>query len=144
MTITPHPDGIFKKRRPARCSGMSLVELIVSIVILGIVISLAVPAMSGISSASQIAKNQRNAQQLASMSTALASIGVAHVMPESLGGVEATARLLREGVIVPEGPFEGQTFKLGSLSDTDINGASNYLDIVYDLTEIRLVMKQGA
>ena len=121
-------------------SGMSLVELIISILVLGIVIALAVPLFSGVSEAGKIAKNQKNAQQLASVSTALASVGVAHVMPESLGGVEATARLIREGIIVPEGPFQGQEFKLASLSDEDITGASEYLEIVYDLHEIRLVL----
>ena len=119
---------------------MSLMELIISILVLGIIIALAVPLFSGVTESSKIAKNQKNAQQLASVSTALASIGVAHVMPESLGGVEATARLIREGVVVPEGPFQGQEFKLASLSDEDINGASEYLEIVYDLNEIRLVL----
>ena len=119
---------------------MSLVELVVSILVLGIIIALAVPLFSGVSGAGKVAKNQKNAQEIARISTALASIGVAHVMPESLGGVEATARLIREGVVVPEGPFQGQEFKLASLSDEDITGAAEYLEIVYDLNEIRLVL----
>ena len=121
-------------------SGMSLVELIISILVLGIVIALAVPLFSGVSEAGKVARDQKNAQQLASVSTALASIGVAHVMPESLGGVEATARLIREGVVVPEGPYQGEEFRLASLSDEDIAGAAEYLELKYHLNEISLVL----
>ncbi|MEM7386825.1 MAG: hypothetical protein AAF514_17950, partial [Verrucomicrobiota bacterium] len=84
-------------------------------------------------------KNRKNAQNLASLSMAAAQAGVAHVLPDSMGGVEATARLLREGIHAQTGSFQGELFCLPGLTDNEITEAAEFLDIVYDTHELRLV-----
>ena len=130
--------------RTARSKGLrgfSLVEVLTVIGVLGMVAALAIPILSNVFDQSQIQKDRRNAQQIAWMSDKLASIGVAHVLPESLGGIEATARLLREGVIVPEGPFDGESFRVSGLTDEEIHNASDYLELIYHSEELRIAYK---
>lgn len=117
----------------------SLVEMLIVVSIIGIMSMLAVPAYNSVFENSRDTAAKRNAQNIAQISATLGSIGVAHVLPDSLGGVEATARLLREGVTVDKGPFSGQAFVIRALSDEEITRASQFLQVIYDLNEIRLV-----
>ncbi|MCB1095004.1 MAG: prepilin-type N-terminal cleavage/methylation domain-containing protein [Verrucomicrobiae bacterium] len=119
----------------------SLVEILVVIVVIGIITAIAMPAIRGVLENGEEAKVTTNAKNIASLSSNLAAIGVAHVLPDSLGGIEATARLLREGVIVPEGPLAGQVFKMNGLSDDEISKAANKLEIVYAEKELNLRIK---
>ena len=119
-------------------AGFSLVELLVVIAILAVVTLLALPSIRNVLESGEEAKVEQNAKNIARISERLAAIGVAHVLPESLGGIEATARLLREGVIVPEGPMQGQTFSLSGLTDEEITKAAVRLRIVYDESELSL------
>lgn len=121
--------------------GFSLMELLVTIAVIGILAAAFLPTVSNVNEAGKRAKNLANANHVSSMSAILASLGVAHVIPDSMGGVEATARLLREGVVVQEGPMAGEVYRLPSLSDQDIEDLTDYLDIQYDMTELRLVVK---
>lgn len=114
-------------------------EVLVVIAVIAILAALAIPAIENIHGTADETKAKANAQRIASTSSALASMGVAHVLPDSLGGVEATARLLREGVTVPDGIFAGQFFVLPNLTDDEITNASPYLEIIYDFAEVRLV-----
>jgi prepilin-type N-terminal cleavage/methylation domain-containing protein len=123
--------------RPEK-KAFSLVEMLVVVSVIGIMAMFALPAISSVSDAARNAKAQRNAQNIAQVSTVLGNMGVAHVLPDSLGGAEATARLLREGVTVSKGAFKGQQFIIAALSDEEIQYASKYLNIVYDFSEIRL------
>ncbi len=61
-----------------------------------------------------------------------------------MGGAEANARLLREGVIVPEGVFAGERFILSGMRDDEIEEISEYPMIQYDETQLRLVFTQPA
>ncbi|MCP5552434.1 MAG: prepilin-type N-terminal cleavage/methylation domain-containing protein [Akkermansiaceae bacterium] len=131
--------GLTQRRIFRLRTAFSLVEMIVVVAIVGILGMLAVPTISNVWDSSHKAAAQRNAQNIACISSELASMGVAHVLPDSLGGVEATARLLREGVTVNRGIFSGQLITIRGISDDEITKASEYLEIVYDLNEIRLV-----
>lgn len=111
---------------------------------MAILAAFALPAIENLHDTADKAKSQANAQRIASISSSLASMGVAHVLPDSLGGVEATSRLLREGVTVPEGVFAGQFFVIGGLSDNEITEAASHLEIVYDFAEIRLAYKENS
>lgn len=117
----------------------SLVEMLIVVAIIGVISAVALPIVSMVRESSNEAKNLANAKNIERMSGALASLGVAHVIPDSLGGVEATARLLREGVIVPDGPMAGETFSVPGLGDEDIRELSEFLQIHYDMSELRLV-----
>lgn len=129
-----------KKRRYQ--SAFSLSEMLTVIAVLGVISAIAMPSVSRIYEASTEAKDRRNAQQMASMSAALAALGVAHVIPDSMGGVEATARLLREGIIVPEGIMAGELFSIPALGDEDIDGLDRFLAVKYDSTELSLVFSE--
>ena len=120
-------------------SGLSLVELIVVVAILGVIAVFALPSIKNVLEAGEKAKDIQNAKNLASISSKLAGLGVAHVLPESLGGIEATARMLSLGVVVPEGPMSGQKFQLSGVKDEEIEKMTPYLDISYDEDELSLV-----
>jgi hypothetical protein len=115
-----------------------LLELLVVIAIIAVVVMFALPMISGVDDAARDTKDKANASHVANMSEALAAMGVAHVFPESLGGTEATIRLLREGVVVTGGPFSGQTFMIRPLNNREVAGAARYLELIYDNHEIRL------
>ena len=61
-------------------------------------------------------KNRRNAQHIVALSTAINELGIAHVMPDSLAGVQVNARLLREGITVTAGPIQGERIALAALT----------------------------
>ncbi|MDF1739535.1 MAG: type II secretion system protein [Verrucomicrobiales bacterium] len=117
---------------------MSLVEILVTIVVLGVIAAIAVPSVSRIRESAKEAAAIKNAKTIAQMSGALAALGVAHVIPDSMGGAEATARLLREGVTVPEGVMEGEVFVIPGMTDEHIEEVGVFLDVKYDKRELRL------
>ena len=124
--------------------GISLVELLITLAILAVITSMSLPTVSRIFESSTDAKARMNARNLESMSADLAALGVAHVIPDSLGGIEATARLIRTGVIVPEGPMSGALFRMAALSDEDIAEMAKYLSVVYHKYELSIQYIDGS
>jgi len=124
-----------------RSRAFSLLELLAAVAAIGILAAIASMALRGIRDDGDSTKDRANAQHIAQVSAALGAMGVAHVLPDSLGGAEATARLLRNGIEVSKGPFTGQTMSIKALSDEDLSAASHYLELVYDLKEVRLVYR---
>lgn len=122
-----------------RKSGMSLVEVLVTIVVLGVIVAIAIPSVSRIRDSAKVAAAMKNAKTIAQMSGALAALGVAHVIPDSMGGAEATARLLREGVTIAEGAMAGEVFVIPGMTDDHIEEVAEFLDVKYDRVELRLV-----
>lgn len=122
----------------ARKQGMSLVEMLVTIVVLGVIAAIAIPSVSRIRESAKEAAAMKNAKTIAQMSGALAALGVAHVIPDSMGGAEATARLLREGVTVPEGVMAGEVWTIPGMTDEHIEEVGVFLSVKYDRRELRL------
>lgn len=113
--------------------------MLIVVGVIGIIAALALPSISNIRGVAKRTTAIQNAKSISQMSGALAALGVAHVIPDSMGGVAATARLLREGVIVPEGPMAGEKFVLSGLRDDEIEEISEFLYIQYDKRELRLI-----
>lgn len=134
---------ILPKASADQSSGLSLTELLIVVAAIGIIAAIAVPTTATFRQAALRAAATQNAKNIAQMSEALAALGVAHVIPDSMGGVEATARLLREGVIVPEGPMAGERFLLSGMRDKDIEETAKYLDIEYDKFQLRLIFRDS-
>ena len=118
-----------------------MVEVLIVVVVIGIIAAMALPSISNIRGVAKKTTAIQNAKSISQMSGALAALGVAHVIPDSMGGVEATARLLREGVIVPEGPMAGEKFVLTGLNDDEIEQVAYYLYVQYDRRELRLIFQ---
>lgn len=106
--------------------GFSLVELLTTITILGILASIALGYLSGINDSATTAKNLRNAQTIASVANCASAAGANFIVS---GDKQATIENLRTGTSPNSGPFKGQLFKLTGLSDDDITLALPYLTL---------------
>lgn len=115
--------------------------MLIVVGVIGIIAAMALPSISNIRGVAKRTTAIQNAKSISQMSGALAALGVAHVIPDSMGGVAATARLLREGVIVPEGPMAGEKFVLSGLRDDEIEEISEFLYVQYDKRELRLIFQ---
>lgn len=122
-----------------RHGAFSLVELLVGISVLGVLALLAIPSISNLTGKVSRTKAKQNALSSANVSGGLSAAGVAHVLPESLGGAEATVRLLRRGLTVPQGPLAGSYFGVPNLTEDEVAPTSVYLEIVMDTTLLRMV-----
>ena len=129
--------------KPHFSRGLSLVEALIVIVAIGIIVAIALPVIGNLRESAQQAASMQNAKNVAQLSEALAAFGVAHVIPDSMGGVEATARLMREGIIVPEGPMAGEKFVLSGMRDNEIADVARYLTIRYGEKDLQLVFRQN-
>ena len=125
--------------------GFSLVELLVTIAAIALLVTIAVQSIGGLSDRADATAAKKNAQNMGSVSASLSGLGVAHVIPESLGGTEATCRLLRHGIEIPDGPMQGTFFAVAGVSDDDIPSVAVYLDISYkDLYVLRMIYDANA
>lgn len=115
--------------------------MLIVIVVIGIIAAISMPVIGNLREMARRTTAIQNAKSLSQMSGALAALGVAHVIPDSMGGVPATARLLREGVIVPEGPMAGERFVMMGMNDDEIEYVSEFLYIQYDNKELRLIFQ---
>lgn len=123
-----------KRRQP----GLSLVELLIVVAVIGIIAAIVLPAIGNLRERAKRLATIQNAKNIAQMSQGLAALGVAHVIPDSMGGVPATARLLREGIMVTEGPMAGERFTLSGMNDSEIEDVAEFLVIQYSETELLL------
>ena len=115
-----------------------MVEMLVVIAVIGIITLISVPFLSNFIAAGERSVAKRHAQQTVKISGQLSGIGVAHVLPESLGGVEATTRLLRRGIVVPDGPMMGTYFTIGKISDENIEAAAAFMDLMFAVEVLQL------
>ncbi|MFZ4763521.1 MAG: type II secretion system protein [Roseimicrobium sp.] len=119
--------------------GFSLVEMLVVIAVIGVIAAIAIPNIADVDTASRIARDQRNAQNLASV---YASARAAGVPTGDLGtDVGSAVDALVTGVAVPNdgSAFANSQFRVPNLEDPDKTSCQEYLKyeggaLVYDKT----------
>ena len=112
----------------SRKAGFSLVEMLVVITIIGVIAAIAVPNIGRLTDAAEKSKDQRNSQNLASVSSSAQAAGLDFV--EQGGGTEATVvGLIVAGATVPSGAFQGTFFGVPNLSAEEIAATNDYLSI---------------
>ena len=127
-----------------RKRGFSLIEILVVIGVMGIIAALGIPVIGNLFGESRKTTSRANARGLATISTSLSVLGVEHVIPLSLGGKEATCRLLKKGIVVSEGPMLGVYYGMPGLKHDEIPLAAEYLDITYaNLNVLRMIYSPG-
>lgn len=118
--------------------------MLVVIAIVGVVTLISVPLITDLISSGKENVAKKNAQSTVNVSSQLSTLGVAHVLPESLGGTEATSRLLRVGIVVPEGPYQGKRFTIGEVSDEDIEASAIFMKILFNDDVLQLSYNPNA
>ena len=113
----------FKKSCPS-APGMSLMELLVTIVILGLIMSITIMAMGSTRQAAEDQKDKRNAQEIASVAAMANAAGASFIVPDD---EEATIANLRDGTAPATGAFRGRIFRIPDMHDAEIKGAMRFL-----------------
>jgi prepilin-type N-terminal cleavage/methylation domain-containing protein len=119
--------------------GLSLVELLIVITVLGILVAISITGFGGARQAAVDQKDRRNAQEIASVAGMASAAGADFVVD---GNEQASIDNLRAGVSPTRGAFQGRTFQIGSMADTDITGAMRFLvlsgnEIVYNTNGVQ-------
>lgn len=125
--------------RYRKASGLSMVEVLLVVVVIAIISLIGLPTISTLREKARRAATIQNAKNISQISQSLAALGVAHVIPDSMGGVSATARLLREGITVTDGAMAGERFSLDGMTDDEIEDVAEFLYVQYFETELQLV-----
>jgi prepilin-type N-terminal cleavage/methylation domain-containing protein len=116
-----------------RRGGFSLVELLVVIVVIGIMASIAIPAISGVYERSVNAKSRRNAQNISALYAALRAAGATVVNPDAATIAAAISNEATNGI--------------SGLAGTIFAGSKFYVPMVdaeRDLAAAKLVYVAGS
>ncbi len=107
--------------------GLSLVEMLTTICVLGLLTSIVVPQMSALSKGEAAeTKNRRNAQSLASVWATADAAGLNFVVEDNL---EQTIRNIIKGGSLDSGPFRGKVFAVKGMDEEDIQAVQKYLTL---------------
>jgi Tfp pilus assembly protein FimT len=106
--------------------GFTLVDLVLSVGVLGMVVALAVPAFGKVNQASRSVHDMENARLIASIVQGAEAAGVNMMDPGAT--VTDIVRRLSVGVTATEGVFAGQTFQL-KMKEGAIPGIVRFLRV---------------
>ena len=117
----------FAAASPARRQqGISLFEMLMSIAIIGIMCSLALPLFGAQQDAFSAVKAKRNAQELVTECTVARAAGVDFVVA---GDLEATLANLKSGARATTGAFAGREFGVKGMSTEEVRVSKAYLKL---------------
>jgi prepilin-type N-terminal cleavage/methylation domain-containing protein len=105
-------------------AGLSLVEMLTVIAVIGILVAVAIPALGRVNRSAAESKDLQNARILASVCQSAQAAGVDFVDPN--GDLQVTIRNIQAGAVATRLDFAGQAFCV-SIADRDIPGASRHL-----------------
>lgn len=116
--------------RLSRRRGVTLVELLTTICVLGLLTSIALPQISSLTQGeANETRHRRNAQSLASVCMTADAAGFSFVVD---GDLEQTIRNIIKGGSPSSGPFKGKKFAVRGLVEEDVEGVQKYLTITGD------------
>jgi Tfp pilus assembly protein FimT len=126
----------FAAASPARRhqKGISLFEMLMSIAILGVMCSMALPLFGAQHDVFSAVRAKRNAQELVTECTVARAAGVQFVVA---GDLEATLANLKAGARASTGAFAGRAFGLKALSSEDLKLAIAHLKLQKDELMVR-------
>ena len=114
-----------------KTSGFSLVEMLVVIAVIGVIAAIAVPNISKINRGARYAKDQRNAQQIASVVAAGDAAGHDFVGTATAPAAVITAVVAGHTMTAVENPsLAGTFFGVPALGAVEQTGATKFLTVV--------------
>ena len=112
--------------RKKKIQGFSLVEMLTTIAVLGVLTSIALLSMSSINQNSLDTRDRRNAQELAMICNTAQAAGVDFVVD---GDLEATIKNVVAGGSPTDGAFQGRFFGLKGMAPSDQENAKRFLEL---------------
>jgi prepilin-type N-terminal cleavage/methylation domain-containing protein len=106
--------------------GFSLVEMLTTIAVLGVMTAIALMSISQINQNSKETRDRRNAQELAAVCAVAQAAGVEFVVS---GDLPKTIENIVAGGTASEGAFAGKSFGMRGLQPADQETASKYLEL---------------
>lgn len=113
-------------QRAGLSAGFSLVELLVVISVIGIIVALALPSLSGVKDQAQFSKDQRNAQSIANVVSEAVAAGYSGTSWNSLGDVISSVSGSSISV-AGSGGSGPMVFKISELTGADTNNLYKFL-----------------
>jgi len=117
---------IINTSKTSRAAGFSLFEMLITLVIIGFFVLMALPSFGSTEPAKQSVHKQ-NAQNFCSLAFALNAAGVN--VASGTNHVPTILQRLVDGVTVTDGALAGREFKVPNLNAAQIAGAAAYIKI---------------
>jgi prepilin-type N-terminal cleavage/methylation domain-containing protein len=114
------------RQRRFASHGFSLFEMVMTVAIIGILVSLTMPLLGSQHDAFSAVKARRNAQELVSECAAAQAADVNFVVPDDLAGTLAN---IRKGAVATSGAFNNRSFGLPNVTAAELQESAAFLQL---------------